>query len=114
MASLATGDLLGDARPELIVGCRDATSVAGYVFENRWPDGAASRFAPQALSLPGGVAIGSVQVVVAGAGWGRPTLAATLGRRGGLLLFRGSGGGPWASRRACRPGFSRARSSPPT
>lgn len=93
-ASLATGDLLGDARPELIVGCRDATSVAGYVFENRWPDGATSRFAPpQALSLPGGVAIGTVQVVVAGLDGGRPTLAATLGRRGGLLLCQGSGGG---------------------
>ncbi len=88
--SLCAADLLGDARPDLVVGCREATSLAGAVFENRWPSGAATRFAaPRPLSLPGPVAVGSVQVVAADLwGQGRATLAATLGRRGGLVLFQ--------------------------
>jgi hypothetical protein len=95
VASLAAADLLGDGRPDLAVGCRDASSIAAYVFENRWPDGAAARFAaPQVISLPGSIAVGTVQVVAADlTGGGRATLAATLSRRGGLVLFQPNGMG---------------------
>lgn len=97
-ASLSAVQVLDDARPDLVIGCREGAAGGAAtdpvrVLVNRWPQGPLSRFAPpRALSVAAGPSPGSAHVVATDLnGDGIVDIAAALAGRGRLQVWQGDG-----------------------